>query len=182
MLNHHKLIFKRTKGETLMKHTEMTIVNRPAQTFLQNIADMQNRIARRAYDLFAASGFTDGHDLADWFLAESEVFGKTPIELSDNDKEFTITAGMPGFTEKDLEIRVEPRRVFITGKREEKSEDKKKGETFYSERSNEVFRSIDLPVEVDPDKVKATLSKGELEITLPKKEIGKKVVVEPKAA
>lgn len=165
-----------------MKHTEMTIVSRPTQTFLQSIADMQNRIARRAYDLFAASGFTDGHDLADWFLAESEVLGKTPIELSDNDKEFTITAGMPGFTEKDVEIKVEPRRVFISGKREEKSEDKKKGETFYSERSNEVFRTIDLPAEVDPDKVKATLSKGELEITLPKKEISKKVLVEAKAA
>jgi len=45
-----------------------------------------------------------------------------------------------------------------------------------------VFRTIDLPVEVDPDNVKATLSKGELEITLPKKEIGKKVVVEQKIA
>jgi HSP20 family molecular chaperone IbpA len=165
-----------------MKHTEMTVVGRPTQSFLQSMVDTQNRIARRAYELFASSGFTDGHDLADWFLAESEVLGKTPIELSDNDKEFTITAGMPGFTEKDVEIRVEPRRVFITGKREEKSEDKKKGETFYSERSNEVFRTVDLPAEVDPDKVKATLSKGELEITLPKKEIGKKVVVEPKAA
>jgi HSP20 family protein len=165
-----------------MKHTEMTIVSRPTQSFLQSIFDTQNRIARRAYQLFAGRGFTDGHDLEDWLLAESELLGKTPIELSDNEKDLTITAGMPGFTEKDVEIRVEPRRVFITGKREEKSEDKKKGETFYSERSNEVFRIVDLPAEVDPDKVKATLSKGELEITLPKKEIGKKVPVETKAA
>jgi HSP20 family protein len=89
---------------------------------------------------------------------------------------------MPGINEKDIEIKVEPRRVYITGKREEKSEDKKRGETFYSERSNEVFRVVDLPAEIDPDKVKATLSKGELEITLPKKEIGKKVRVEAKAA
>lgn len=165
-----------------MKHTEMAIVDRPTQTFLQNIADMQNRIAHRAYELFASSGFTDGHDLEDWLLAESELLGKTPIELSDNEKEFTVTAGMPGFSEKDVEIRVEPWRVYITGKCEEKSEDKKKGKTFYSERSNEVFRAIDLPAEVDPDKVKATLSKGELEITLPKKVVGQKVPVEAKAA
>ena len=69
-----------------------------------------------------------------------------------------------------------------TLKREEKSEDKTKGQTVYSERSNQVFRSIALPADVDPDKVKATLSKGELEITLPKKEIGKKITVEANAA
>ncbi len=165
-----------------MKHTELSIARRPAEYFLRRIADMQDTIARRAYELFASSGFTDGHHLEDWLLAESEVLGKMPVELTDSEKELTITAGMPGFTEKEVEIRVEPRRVFITGKRDEKSEEKKKGETFYSERSDEVFRAIDLPAEVDPDKVKATLSKGELEITLPKKEIGKKVPVETKAA
>ena len=164
--------------------TELTATPKSADSsWLQSIANIENRIARRAYVLFASSGFTDGHDLADWFSAESELFGKTPVELSENDKEVTITAAMPGFSEKEVEIRVEPRRVFITGKREEKSEDKKKGKTFYSERSNEVFRSIDLPVQVDPDSVKSTMSEGELEITLPKKETSsKKVMVEQKAA
>jgi len=47
---------------------------------------------------------------------------------------------------------------------------------------NEVFRTIDLPAEIDPDRVKATLSQGELEITMPKKETGKKVVIEQKVA
>jgi hypothetical protein len=36
-----------------MKHTELTILGRPTQTFLQNIADLHNRISRRAYELFA---------------------------------------------------------------------------------------------------------------------------------
>lgn len=164
-----------------MERDELTITRKPAETFLQTISDIQDRIARRAYELFASSGFRDGHDLQDWLSAESELLGKMPIELSDNDREFTITAGMPGFAEKDADAKVEPRRVFITGKRAEKSEDKKKGKTCYSERSNEVFRIIDLPAEVDPDKVHATLSKGELEITLPKKE-PKKVLVAAKAA
>lgn len=164
-----------------MKHTELTVTRRP-ETFLQSITDMQNKIARRAYELFAGSGFTNGHDLQDWFAAEHELLARTPIDLKDNDKEFTVIAGMPGFTEKEVEIRVEPRRVSITGKREEKSEDKNKGQTVYSERSNEVFRAIDLPAEVDPDKVKATLSNGELEIILAKKETAKKVPVQEKAA
>jgi len=167
-----------------MEHHRLMIAPKPSGegSFLQSIADIQNRIARRAYELFASSGFKDGHDLENWLVAESEVVGKMPLELKETDKELTVTAALPGFNENDIEMRVEPRRLFITGKREEKSEDKKKGETVYSERSNEVFRTIDLPVEIDPDKAKATLHKGELEITMPKKEIGKKVAIERKVA
>jgi HSP20 family protein len=144
--------------------------------------EIENKIARRAYELFASSGFTDGHDLEDWLLAESELFGRMPIEVTENDKEVAVKAGLPGFTEKDIEIRVEPRRLFISGMHEEKSENKKTGETVYSERSDQICRAIDLPADVDPNKVRATLSKGELEITLPKIEIGKKIAIEQKAA
>jgi HSP20 family molecular chaperone IbpA len=45
-----------------------------------------------------------------------------------------------------------------------------------------VFRTIDLPADVDLDNVNATLNKGELEVTLPKKEIGKTIVIEKKVA
>lgn len=168
----------------MKQHHPLTIAPKPTSegSLLPTLADIQDRVARRAYELFASSGFTDGHDMEDWLFAESELFGKMPVELSQTESELTVSAGVPGFTEKDIEIRVEPRRLFIAGKREEESEDKRKGETVYSERSNEMFRTIDLPLEVDPDKVKATLSKGELEITLPKKDIGKKVVVEQKIA
>lgn len=168
-----------------MQHQSLALVPKAATegSFLQSVTDMQNQIARRAYDLFALSGFTDGHDLEDWLLAESQLLGKMPVELSETDKELTVSAAVPGFNDKDIDIRVEPRRLFITAKREEKSENKQKGQTFfYSERSNEVFRTIDLPADIDPDRVKATLSKGELEITMQKKEPGKKVMVQEKAA
>jgi len=168
-----------------MKHdtsTDLAIAPKslPESTFLQKMEEIENKIARRAYELFASSGFTDGHDKEDWLLAESELFGQMPIEVTETDKEVTVKAGMPGFTEKDIEIGVEPHRLFISGTHEEKSENKKKGETVYSERSDQVCRTINLPAEVDPHKVKKTLSKGELEITLPKKEIEKKM--EQKAA
>lgn len=154
----------------------------PETSFLNKTAEIENRIAKRAYELFASRGFTDGHDLDDWFSAESELFGQTAVKVTENDKAVTVQAGLPGFTEKEVEIRVEPYRLFISGTHEEKSENKKKGETVYSESSSHVFRSIALPAQVDPDKVKTSLSKGELEITLPKKAIGKEAPIEPKAA
>ncbi|PYX60103.1 MAG: hypothetical protein DMG76_03665 [Acidobacteria bacterium] len=42
-------------------------------------------------------------------------------------------AEVPGFAEKDLEVRVEPHRLLITGKRERVS-GQKEGKTVYSER------------------------------------------------
>lgn len=154
----------------------------PNHPFRPNVDEIENTIAQRAYELFASRGFTDGHDLDDWFLAESELFGQMPVSVTETENEVTVKAGLPGFTEKELEIKVEPRRLFIGGTHEEKSENKKKGETVHTEHFNQVFRTINLPADVDPDKVKATLSKGNLEITLPKKEIGKKIPVEQKAA
>ena len=170
-----------------MKHetsTELTVAPKavPESMFLQKMDEIENRIAHRAYELFAASGFTDGHDLEDWLLAESEVFGRMPVEVTETEKEVTVKAGLPGFTEKEIEISVEPRHLFISGTHEEKSENKKKGETVYSESSDQVCRTINLPADVDPNKMKTTFSKGELEITLPKKEIGKKISIEQKAA
>jgi len=170
-----------------MKHhasTELAIApgTLPENAIFQHVAELENRISERAYDLFRSSGFTDGHDLEDWLLAESELLGQMPVEVTETENELMVNAGLPGFSEKDIEIRVEPHRLFINGKREEKSENEKKGQTLYSERSNQMFRAIDLPAAVDPDKAKATLSKGELEITLPKKGVGKTIVAEPKAA
>jgi HSP20 family protein len=164
--------------------TELTIAPKPLpeDLFLRKMDEIENRIARRAYELFASSGFTDGHDVEDWLLAESELFGRMPLEVTETDKEVAVKAGLPGFTEKEVEVRVEPRRLFISGMHEEKSENKKKGDTFYSESSDQVCRVIELPADVDPDKVKRTFSKGELDITLPKKAIGKKIAIEQKAA
>jgi len=106
----------------MKQHHPLTIAPKSSSedSLLRTLADMQNRVARRAYELFASSGFTDGHDIEDWLFAESELFGKMPVELSQTENELTVSAGLPGFTEKDIEIKVEPRRLFITAKREEK--------------------------------------------------------------
>ena len=36
-------------------------------------SDLHERIRRRAYELYEERGREDGHDLADWLQAESEV-------------------------------------------------------------------------------------------------------------
>jgi HSP20 family protein len=144
--------------------------------------ELSNRIAQRAFSMFEGNGRIQGHDLEDWLKAETEFLTPVPLELSETDTALAVRAEVPGFTERELEIVVEPGRLFITGKTEKKSEEKKKQALFSEISSNEIFRTIALPAEIDPEKASAVLKNGVLEISMPKAKTAKKVPVMAKAA
>ncbi len=150
--------------------------------FFQRLSELQEAIARRAYELFASNGFTHGRDLEHWFQAESEIVQPVPLEVTETENGFRVRAEVPGFKEEEMEVRAEPRRIYISGERKEEPE-RKKGRTIYSEwGSNQISRWFELPAEIDPEKVKATLSDGVLELTLQKARTARKIHVESKAA
>jgi HSP20 family protein len=150
--------------------------------FIEPAQEINDLIARRAYELFESSGYTHNHAHEDWLRAESEILLQAPVDVTETETGFTIRADVPGFGEKDLEVRVAPRSLCITGKRQESS-DQKEGTTIYSERSSkQIFRVVRLPSEIDPDRVNATVSDGLLEIKLLKVGLGKKVPVLARAA
>jgi HSP20 family protein len=144
--------------------------------------ELYDKVARRAFSIFEYNGHTHGHDLEDWLEAESEFLNPVPLELTETDSEFTVRAEVPGFTEKELEVVAEPGRLFITGKTEKKSEEKKQKTIFSEISANEIFRSFPLPAEIDPEKVNAVLKNGVLEISMHKAKPAKKVTVMAKAA
>jgi HSP20 family protein len=154
------------------------------QSLYDYMNEIYDKISQRAFSLFERNGCIHGHDLDHWLEAEAEIFNPVPLELSETDTELTVRAQVPGFTEKELEIVAEPGRLFITGQseKEKKSEEKEK-KTLYSEiSSNEVFRTISLPAEIDPEKVSAVLKNGVLEVSMHKAKPAKKVTVMAKAA
>ena len=174
-------------GRNIVKSTALTLSPTISaltkdDPLLAHIAELQQSISRRAFELFKLSGFTGGHDLEDWLKAESEMLQPVPLEVTETDDEVTVRAEVPGFTEKDVQVKVDAHRVVISGKREESSE-KKKGKTIYAEhRSNEICREFDLPAEIDPENVTAELKDGVLEINLAKRVPSKRVAVSGKAA
>jgi len=100
-----------------------------------------------------------------------------PVEIAETEKELLVTAEVPGFTEKELEVRIEPNRLFITGKIFENKEERGK-KTLYTERSyNQIFRYVDLPIAVNTDKATATVKDGVLKITLYKAQAPKLIPV-----
>ena len=149
----------------------------PGSDLLVRVRELSNAIARRAFELFDGRGRAAGHDLEDWFRAESELLHPVHLDLAESDSAFTVHADVPGFTPKDIEVGVEPRHLTISGKRETR-EEHTSDKTVYSERrSNQIYRAIDLPAEVDTSKVTATLKNGVLEFSMPKAAQTKKVHV-----
>ena len=150
--------------------------------FLELTDEIDDLIARRAYELFESSGFTHGHAHEDWLRAESEILLNVPVDITETETELTVRADVPGFSEKDIEVRVAPRSLCIVGQRHESSE-QKEGKTIYSERSaTQIFRVLDLPFQIDTDRVNAIVSDGILAIKLVKAGLGKKISVRAKAA
>lgn len=163
------------KGQTLAKQTgPMSIFDR--------MQEMHDSIARRAFELFEGNGRWPGRELDDWFRAESEMLHPLHLELTDSDTHLNVRAEVPGFSSRELEINVEPRRLTVSGKHETR-EETKKGKTIYSELSaGEILRVVDLPAEVDTSGVTATLKDGVLNIKMAKTPAPKSVRVELKNA
>jgi HSP20 family protein len=168
---------------TAMQPAKTSAVERQTET--ENVFDRMQQaydsIEKRAFEIFNDHGKSFGRDLSDWLQAESEILHPVHLEIAETDEALTVRAEVPGFTTKELDIRVEGNRLTIAGKHESK-EESTKGKTVYSERcAKEIFRSVDLPSAVDGSKVNATLKDGVLNLELPKALHAKSVRIEPKA-
>jgi HSP20 family molecular chaperone IbpA len=150
-------------------------------TSLERMEHLNDAISRRAFELFEQEGRVDGHHQRHWLEAERELLHPVHMRLEETDLEIMVHAELPGFTASDIEVSVEPRRVIITGKRESQVEDKQ-GDAVYTEQcSDEIFRTLDLPAEVNVMKVTATLKDGVLNVQLPKVTATTPAIAEPHA-
>lgn len=142
------------------------IVTTQKDSIVDQLEQLHQRIARRAYDLFRGrEGWGDA--FGDWFSAERELVSKPAVELREQDGTFTIAAALPGVDAKDITVDVTPQGVVIRATTEHKhTEDK--GRVHRSEfTAGEFFRSLQFPKVVDAAKAKANYQNGMLNITVP---------------
>jgi len=157
-------------------------VKTTSNDLIERFNKVYDQIASRAFSIFENDGRLFGHDLENWFKAETELFHPVHVSVTEVDGKVTVEAEVAGFEVKDLEVTLEPRRLIISGKRET-NEESKEGKTVYNEQcSNEIFRAVALPAEVDASKATAALKNGVLELQVPKSVKATTSRVEVKAA
>jgi len=172
-----------TQSATVMQRTKGTeSVKQGSEEIFNQFSQINDVIARRAFELFESHGGSLGHEMEDWSRAESELLHPVPLNVFESDSEFTVRAEVPGFGSKDIEVIVEPLHLAISGKRET-NEDKENGKMICSEsRADQIFRVLDLPSVVDTSRVSTSLKDGILIVGLPKAQNVEKGRVEPIAA
>jgi len=182
--------FRSTEEEKTMKsqqgiqptkqQTPVSPIFVEAEKLFEQMKEFSQSVARRAYEYFEARGREFGHDFEDWFRAESELMRRVPVEIKEADGQITVRAEVPGFAANEIKVSVEPQRLFISGKSEKTTEEKKE-QTLLSEfRSNQFCRELRLPTEVDPSETTAVLKDGVLELVFAKAAGSKAVDVEVK--
>ena len=149
-----------------MKGTE--IVERSSEEIFNQFSQMHELIARRAFEIFESNGGSPGHDLEDWFRAESELLRPVPLNVIELNGEYVVRAEVPGFGGRDIKISVQPRCLAVSGKLQTNEQ----GENGRLIRSawcaNQILRTLDLPSDVDTSTVSASVQDGILTVHLPK--------------
>jgi len=161
------------KAETVAKKKKPMIVRKPSRK-VPALAPASPSDIWQAFDDTFSRFRSDFEDLlfpANWtktfsFMPEIRV---PVVDLKDGEKEYLLKAEMPGFKKEDIEIDVQDNAVEITGMAGWKYDEK--GQLYIcKERACKTFyRRIELSEEIKIDEIKADLSEGVLEITLPKK-------------
>jgi HSP20 family protein len=97
------------------------------------------------------------------------AFGKMPaVDIAEHDKDFEITAELPGMEEKDIDVKFADGVLSIKGEKKEETEEKKKDYYISERRFGSFQRSFQVPDGVDADKIEASFKNGVLTVKLPK--------------
>lgn len=90
------------------------------------------------------------------------------VDMVESDKDFKVTAELPGMDVKDIQISLEQDSLVLSGEKKSEYEEKQKGYHRLERRFGSFQRVIPLTTEVDESKVDAQFKNGVLTITLPK--------------
>lgn len=108
-----------------------------------------------------------------WFRTEGLQLHAPAVDVFEEKDEIVVKAEIPGIEKDSIEVNLSDHILTIKG--EKKQEEEVKEENYYrSERSYGSFvRTLELPKDVQADKVKATFKNGVLEVRMPKTEQAK---------
>lgn len=135
--------------------------------------------AEKPRDLFQGlrglTGFTDLFDdiFADWTRPLTYALPKVwapRVDIQETDKEYLLTASLPGMRKEDVKISVENGVLSLSGER--KTDKEEKGKTWVRRELTEgsFMRSFVLPAGMHPEDVKASYKDGLLTLSLRKPE------------
>lgn len=118
--------------------------------------DVQECIARRAYQLYEKSGYQQGHEQEHWLQAESEVLQRQ-LDVRESGSWVAVNGFLPEIPAEDVQIYVDPRRIVVRATK-----------NISAETRSEMFLVADLNVDVEPATASAALKNDKLSLMVKK--------------
>ena len=104
------------------------------------------------------------------------------VDISENADGYVLEAELPGFTEKDVEVKIDDNLLTISSKKEEEKKETLDGYILRERRHDSFARSFVLPKDVDKSSIEARFDNGLLSLTLNKSPETKPKTIEIKKA
>jgi HSP20 family protein len=116
----------------------------------------------------ATDDFFKAFRLRPWH--ELEVEPQIKIDVTEDDKAYTVKADVPGIDKNDIHVSIDGNQVSISAEIKKEKEEKKGEVLLRSERYfGKQYRGFSLAHDIDSSRAEAKYSDGVLQLTLPKK-------------
>ena len=93
---------------------------------------------------------------------------KPKVDITGTDKEYSITAELPGIEEKNIEVELKGDILSIKARQEQEKKDEGKGYYRIERHSGSFQRILHLPDDADEAGIKASYENGVLTVTVPR--------------
>jgi HSP20 family molecular chaperone IbpA len=118
-------------------------------SIVDDVEQVEQRVAQRAYELFERRGSFPGDPWADWFAAERETVRRPAIELREEHGTLLVSASVAGIDPDNVHVDVTPEDIVIIGE---------------TGSNHVIFRSVHLPSAINVAKVQADYHNGLLTV------------------
>jgi len=98
-------------------------------------------------------------------------FRRAVSDFSENDNEYILEVELPGIKKEEISLDITSRGIEIRAIKKHEEKKKNDGKHFYSKSFAGFYQAVDLPENVDSDKMKASYKNGVLALKIPKKNI-----------
>lgn len=134
------------------------------------LLSLREEVNRLFDDFFGGSGMQPfGRD--PWPRLQGALGIAYPaVDAAESEKDYRITAELPGMSEKDVEVTLAGGMLTVRGEKKEEKEERKQDYHMSERRYGSFSRAFRLPEDADPERIEATLKDGVLTVIVPKAE------------
>lgn len=147
-------------------------VSAPASRPITNVFSALQQEVDRLFHDFGSAGWGP-------FAATGAVI---KMDMADTQDGIELTAELPGLEEKDVKVTLSDNRLTISGEKQAEKEESDKNFHFVERTYGSFSRSVDLPPDIEVEKIEARIANGVLKVTAPRTARAEPKTIEVKSA